>query len=1155
MRLKWLLFFLFVLCGTSYAQTGVRFTSQVTEQGTIATVTTAVVLPQNPIINFCSAPANGVPCTNLATTYTDDTLGTACPSATQIVLDGTNRCVSTPDAQNNWGVWVAAGQYTYTISYDGMNFGPYFVTAGGASVGTPFGSITSGTNTSAAMVVGSGSSLGVTGGTLTTSNLNKILYVDGVNYTTVQAAMTAANALGGGTVLIPDGTYVGPTTWYSNVWLAAEHPSRPEICPNGINGFNCLTPSTLNTSRVTLTYSSSLTLTDLVDIGIVGLTMDFGTNGTGNLTLAGIKYSTFNFSILHASQAAPGVSWVSSASNNTALNQIPYIGISGGDEGMLFEAPSGKGVTLNDFGLVELAQTNYAAGIKYVGVDFNANCDTNWFQSIQMYTTSTSLSNGIYGIVFNDNTTTDEDANGEIIHLFAQTGAPITNGVGLIFNPSTGNYIVTGVLSWDEPFSVATGGPANSPTFTWLQQSAGAGNESSITSQGFNAFASANSGSSGAPFLELQRGTFLWTVYDDSINDLQINSSSTTNNVVTINPGAPSASLTVGGAGQVGTGGPLIIPEQTAVKCTNVAGTALDVICGNSSTHWPAFDPNNSGTFSLCGTSGSLTSGDQVLVNASGTACNLVDGGSPGSGGTVTSFSAGNLSPLFTSSVASATTTPALTFSQSTFAAHKWYGNPSASTGNPIVSLIGASDVSPNAYASGGGTANAQTVTLTPAVTAWTAGLSFCWLPSNANTTTTPTINPNSLGAKTITKYGQNALVANDLVTTSVACVIYDGTDAELQNPNTSVAAGLSGMTATQVPIAATATTITSSDPLQGTDSSILTSGTISSSTGISLCTDSNHGATTTGCSSSFTPQVNGTNLSTTTGINLENNAVAAGINFSNPATTGVQAVLANPTGTGNAVDEISLTGVRAGDYVTFPTSTTEANTTPGIAVNAQTGTTYTVVTGDRGKLLTFTNASSVAVTLPQANSTGFDTNFYFCAKNIGTTPVTITPTTSTIQAFGAALSALTLYEAMGACIYSDNTNYFANVTGPQVVGVLYQTGVSTANSGSAQTVATVPSAGLYRLNGYFDQSAGCTTVGSGALTDTMGWTDATHARSDGPYTFTPATADTGTGLYGQVLETVHAAASSTITITFTYTACTTGTWTYDTHFAVEKLN
>ena len=88
-------------------------------------------------------------------------------------------------------------------------------------------------------------------------------------------------------------------------------------------------------------------------------------------------------------------------------------------------------------------------------------------------------------------------------------------------------------------------------------------------------------------------------------------------------------------------------------------------------------------------------------------------------------------------------------------------------------------------YATGGGTANAQTVTLSPAIAGYTAGTSVCWLPIANNTTTTPTLNVNGLGAKTIIKTGANPLIGGDIATTSIACAIYDGTHFELQNPQT----------------------------------------------------------------------------------------------------------------------------------------------------------------------------------------------------------------------------------------------------------------------------------------------------------------------------------------------------------------------------------
>ena len=60
---------------------------------------------------------------------------------------------------------------------------------------------------------------------------------------------------------------------------------------------------------------------------------------------------------------------------------------------------------------------------------------------------------------------------------------------------------------------------------------------------------------------------------------------------------------------------------------------------------------------------------------------------------TVTSVSVGNLSPLFTTNVASATTTPTVTFTLSDFAAHKFYGNPTGSTGAPSAASITAADL------------------------------------------------------------------------------------------------------------------------------------------------------------------------------------------------------------------------------------------------------------------------------------------------------------------------------------------------------------------------------------------------------------------------------------------------------------------------------
>src|SRR5882762_2087341 len=120
--------FCFICTATDNAQ-GIRFTSQILRQATVATVTNVATMPANPFVAFCNAPASGAPCTNLATTYTDATLTTACPTATQLVLDGTNSCTAAVDAQDNWGVWVAPNSagYAYTVTVSGTTFGPYYV--------------------------------------------------------------------------------------------------------------------------------------------------------------------------------------------------------------------------------------------------------------------------------------------------------------------------------------------------------------------------------------------------------------------------------------------------------------------------------------------------------------------------------------------------------------------------------------------------------------------------------------------------------------------------------------------------------------------------------------------------------------------------------------------------------------------------------------------------------------------------------------------------------------------------------------------------------------------------------------------------------------------------------------------------------------------
>jgi hypothetical protein len=80
------------------------------------------------------------------------------------------------------------------------------------------------------------------------------------------------------------------------------------------------------------------------------------------------------------------------------------------------------------------------------------------------------------------------------------------------------------------------------------------------------------------------------------------------------------------------------------------------------------------------------------------------------------------------------------------------------------------------------GSANAYVFTPSPAVAAYTAGMSFV-LKANFSNTGAATLNVSALGAIAIKKYGSVALVANDILSGQEFQVTYDGTNFQLQSP------------------------------------------------------------------------------------------------------------------------------------------------------------------------------------------------------------------------------------------------------------------------------------------------------------------------------------------------------------------------------------
>lgn len=79
------------------------------------------------------------------------------------------------------------------------------------------------------------------------------------------------------------------------------------------------------------------------------------------------------------------------------------------------------------------------------------------------------------------------------------------------------------------------------------------------------------------------------------------------------------------------------------------------------------------------------------------------------------------------------------------------------------------------------GTSTAYTLTLTPAITAYTTGLSL-WVKFHVANTGAATINVNGLGVKTLVKDISTALVANDIPINQWYTIVYDGTNFLIQD-------------------------------------------------------------------------------------------------------------------------------------------------------------------------------------------------------------------------------------------------------------------------------------------------------------------------------------------------------------------------------------
>jgi roadblock/LC7 domain-containing protein len=98
-----------------------------------------------------------------------------------------------------------------------------------------------------------------------------------------------------------------------------------------------------------------------------------------------------------------------------------------------------------------------------------------------------------------------------------------------------------------------------------------------------------------------------------------------------------------------------------------------------------------------------------------------------------------------------------------------------------------------NSALTGAGAGTAQAQTVTNSISALTTGMTVTWVPTASNTAADPTLAVGTATAKTVKKSGTASLAANDIALGVAATAVYDGTNWQLQNPQSATAWSLTG--------------------------------------------------------------------------------------------------------------------------------------------------------------------------------------------------------------------------------------------------------------------------------------------------------------------------------------------------------------------------
>jgi hypothetical protein len=129
--------------------------------------------------------------------------------------------------------------------------------------------------------------------------------------------------------------------------------------------------------------------------------------------------------------------------------------------------------------------------------------------------------------------------------------------------------------------------------------------------------------------------------------------------------------------------------------------------------------------------------------------------------------------------------------------------------------------------------------------------------------------------------------------------------------------------------------------------------------------------------------------------------------------------------GGGSGGTTITNTNVATNDVACWNGSN-YVNCKPGQSQNVQSGTTYTIVSGDNTKVIQLTNSSAKTITVPDATTAGFESGFFVdvCNANTGAATFNRSSTNTIDGATSTSLSAATTTAPLCFRLNSDGSNW-----------------------------------------------------------------------------------------------------------------------------------